>query len=66
MFMHQIKLTIFIFFIFNVTIAQNIKDPLLTSNPKLQQKWVDSIFNTLTLILFKGQTTIHQFRNIVS
>ena len=64
MFMHQIKLTIFLFFIFNAIIAQNIKDPLLTSNHKLQQKWVDSIYNTLSLKEKVGQLyTIQVFSN---
>ena len=64
MFMRQIKLIISIFFIFNAIIAQNTKDPLLTSNHKLQQKWVDSIYNTLSLKEKVGQLyTIQVFSN---
>mgnify|MGYP000843864562 CR=1 FL=1 len=64
MFMRQIKLIISIFFIFNAIIAQNTKDPLLTSNHKLQQKWVDSIYNTLSLKKKVGQLyTIQVFSN---
>lgn len=62
--MRQIKYTVSLFFVFNFVMAQNIKDPLLTTDVVAQKKWVDSIYNTLTLKEKVGQLyTIQVFSN---
>ena len=49
MFMRHFIFAISLFLIVNFSFSQNIKDPLLASNIKGQQKWVDSIYNTMSL-----------------
>lgn len=62
--MHRFKITLVLLVIVNVAIGQNLKDPLLASNPVAQQKWVDSVYSTLTLKEKIGQLfTVQVFSN---
>ncbi len=42
------------FLVYNTTFSQN-KNPLVSSNPKLQEKWVDSVYNSLSIDQKIGQ-----------
>ncbi|NCO63252.1 MAG: serine hydrolase [Flavobacteriales bacterium] len=53
--MRHFKVAFFTFFILNVVFGQNFKDPLISLNAKAQEKWVDSVYNSLTLKEKVGQ-----------
>tara|TARA_R110000868_G_scaffold56488_3_gene174780 strand:- start:21044 stop:23962 length:2919 start_codon:yes stop_codon:yes gene_type:complete len=62
--MRHIVIAISLFFIVNPVFSQTVTDPLLASNIKLQKKWVDSIYKTMTLKEKIGQLyTIQVFSN---
>ncbi|MGZ0017061.1 glycoside hydrolase family 3 N-terminal domain-containing protein [Yeosuana sp. AK3] len=62
--MRHFKVAFFTFFILNVVFGQNFKDPLISLNAKAQEKWVDSVYNSLTLKEKVGQLyTIQVFSN---
>ena len=64
MIMRYIFYTISLLFLVNSVFSQKSKDPLLASNPELQKKWVDSVYNTMTLKEKIGQLyTIQVFSN---
>ena len=61
--MRHIFYTISLLFLVNPVFSQ-IPNPLLASRPELQKKWVDSVYNTLTLKEKIGQLyTVQVFSN---
>ncbi|TYA97394.1 hypothetical protein, partial [Seonamhaeicola marinus] len=53
--MRQIFLYSFYLFIFSALYAQNTPNPLLTNDAEAQKKWVDSIYNSMSLKEKVGQ-----------
>lgn len=53
--MRQILLYSFYLFIFSALYAQNTPNPLLTNDAEAQKKWVDSIYNSMSLKEKVGQ-----------
>ncbi|PNQ72994.1 beta-N-acetylglucosaminidase [Hanstruepera neustonica] len=52
--MHRVTFLAIFFLVFNTTFSQN-KNPLEAKNPVLQQKWVDSVYNSLDIDQKIGQ-----------
>ncbi|WP_338359703.1 glycoside hydrolase family 3 N-terminal domain-containing protein [Yeosuana marina] len=62
--MRYFKIAFLVFFSVQIVLSQSSKDPLLSSNTYAQQRWVDSIYNTLTLKEKIGQLyTVQVFSN---
>ncbi len=62
--MRYFKIAFLVFFSVQIVLSQSSKDPLLSSNTYAQQRWVDSIYNTLSLKEKIGQLyTVQVFSN---
>lgn len=62
--MRCFKSAILVFFVVQFVFSQNLNDPLLSSNSFVQERWVDSIYNTLSLREKVGQLyTVQVFSN---
>ena len=49
------RVLVTLFVLFNTISSAQQPDPLLSANPKLQQKWVDSVYNSMSLDQKIGQ-----------
>ena len=61
--MRQIFFTITIFFIVFQTFAQTNDNPLLTSDAEAQKKWVNDLYNSMTLAEKIGQLYMVQVKS---